>query len=232
MKKGFTLAEVLITLAVIGVVAALTIPTVVQNYRKTQTVTQLKKVYSALANTTNLAIADYGPITQWEIGEMSNSEDAEKFANMYLIPYLKVSKNCGTKTTEDCEIRRKYLNSTGTAPTVSSAYTRFFLADGTLVFGRVYSDETLKRFITWVDINGEKAPNTMGKDIFEFNYFLYFPSDTKYEGRFIPIGITLSRNDLLNNGSNSCNKQDGSGAYCAALIMKDGWQISDDYPWN
>jgi prepilin-type N-terminal cleavage/methylation domain-containing protein len=43
MKKAFTLAEVLITLAIIGVVAALTIPTVVRNYQKTQTVTQLKK---------------------------------------------------------------------------------------------------------------------------------------------------------------------------------------------
>ncbi len=59
-KKGFTLAEILITLAIIGVVAVLTIPTVVRNYQKTQTVTQLKKVYSALSNTTNFAIADYG----------------------------------------------------------------------------------------------------------------------------------------------------------------------------
>jgi prepilin-type N-terminal cleavage/methylation domain-containing protein len=61
-KKGFTLSEVLITLAVIGTVAALTIPAVVSNYQKHQTVTRLKKTYSALANTTNLAIADHGPV--------------------------------------------------------------------------------------------------------------------------------------------------------------------------
>ena len=45
MKKGFTLAEVLITLGIIGVVAALTLPSLITNYRKKQTVAQLKKVY-------------------------------------------------------------------------------------------------------------------------------------------------------------------------------------------
>jgi prepilin-type N-terminal cleavage/methylation domain-containing protein len=104
ISNGFTLAEVLITLAVIGVVAALTIPTVVRNYQKTQTITQLKKVYSALSNTTNLAIADEGPISGWEIGENGTGEAAVDFANRYLIPYLKVSKNCENKTTSDCAL--------------------------------------------------------------------------------------------------------------------------------
>ena len=49
MKKGFTLAEVLITLGIIGVVAALTMPTLMSNYRKHQTVTQLKKAYSEIS---------------------------------------------------------------------------------------------------------------------------------------------------------------------------------------
>lgn len=48
MKKAFTLAEVLITLGIIGVVAALTIPTLVNNYRKKQFETGLKKEYSVL----------------------------------------------------------------------------------------------------------------------------------------------------------------------------------------
>jgi prepilin-type N-terminal cleavage/methylation domain-containing protein len=53
MKKGFTLAEVLITLAIIGVVAALTIPAVTKNYKATELKTQFKKSYSIL----NQAIA-------------------------------------------------------------------------------------------------------------------------------------------------------------------------------
>ena len=44
---AFTLAEVLVTLGIIGVVAAMTLPALVQNYKEKATVTQLKKVYSA-----------------------------------------------------------------------------------------------------------------------------------------------------------------------------------------
>ena len=48
-KFAFTLAEVLITLGIIGVVAAMTLPTLIQNYRKQQTTTQLKATYSILS---------------------------------------------------------------------------------------------------------------------------------------------------------------------------------------
>lgn len=47
-KSAFTLAEVLITLAIIGVVAALTIPVVVRNYQEMQFKTAYKRVYSDL----------------------------------------------------------------------------------------------------------------------------------------------------------------------------------------
>ncbi len=96
-RLAFTLAEVLITLAVIGVVAALTIPSVVRNYQKTQAVTQLKKAYSTIANTTNLAVAEYGPVETWEMkdaNEGGTGAGSVYFAQRYLIPYLKVSKDC------------------------------------------------------------------------------------------------------------------------------------------
>lgn len=48
MKRAFTLAEVLITLGIIGVVAAMTLPSLVGNYKKKQAVTQLQKVYTVL----------------------------------------------------------------------------------------------------------------------------------------------------------------------------------------
>ena len=47
-KKGFTLAEVLITLGIIGVVAALTIPTLIQNYKKREVETSLEKIYTTV----------------------------------------------------------------------------------------------------------------------------------------------------------------------------------------
>ena len=48
MKKAFTLAEVLITLGVIGVVAAMTMPSLVANYQKKVWVNQLKKTVSVM----------------------------------------------------------------------------------------------------------------------------------------------------------------------------------------
>lgn len=49
-KQGFTLAEVLITLGIIGVVAAMTLPTLIANYQKKVIATKLKQTYSILSN--------------------------------------------------------------------------------------------------------------------------------------------------------------------------------------
>ncbi len=235
MKKGFTLAEVLITLAIIGVVAALTIPSVVRNYQKTQTVTQLKKAYSALVNTTNLAIAQEGPIAQWAVGHW-NPEDSKTFANTYLIPYLKVAKNCETKTTNECKFEAISLNNScslndGGSCNLGSNYARFFLNDGTLVAVVTYSQTspTEQKFATIrIDINGQKKPNVYGKDVFLFRYFITGYGNA-YDGKFVPYGHQSSRSNITQEGG-PCNKT-GDGSYCAALIMKDGWEIKDDYPW-
>jgi prepilin-type N-terminal cleavage/methylation domain-containing protein len=226
---GFTLAEVLITLAIIGIVAALTIPTVVRNYQKQQTVVKLKKTYSALANTTNLAMAEYGPIETWKLGPNSNwSQSSIDFANTYVIPYLKVLKNCETKTTDDCAFN--ILNMDGGTNSLDSKYTRFYLNDGTLI-GLVsdnYAVDGDKKEIArlYIDINGQKKPNKYGKDIFYFDYTIRDDTVPSNNGKMKPAGYTFSRNSLLSVCSES-----GTGIYCAALIMKDGWKISDDYPW-
>ncbi len=227
-KSGFTLAEVLITLAIIGVVAALTIPAVVRNYQKTQTVTQLKKVYSALSNTTNLAIANEGPTSGWEVGENATGQAAIDFANRYLIPYLKVQKNCETKTTDDCAFKWKHLD-TGSG-SLDSHYGRFYLTDGTLIAVFVQNNSTDKRINVYIDLNGQKTPNTFGKDIFYYNYYVVHGSPNVM-GKFMPEWYTADREFLINNTPSGCNRN-ANGRLCTALIMKDGWQMKDDYPWD
>ena len=61
-KVAFTLAEVLITLGIIGVVAAITIPGLVADYQKKVLVAQFKKSYSNLSNALNLVQAEYGTV--------------------------------------------------------------------------------------------------------------------------------------------------------------------------
>ena len=65
MKKGFTLAEVLITLGIIGVVAAMTMPSLIQNYRKKEATTRIKKFYSMMSQAVLLSTNDNGEPTEW-----------------------------------------------------------------------------------------------------------------------------------------------------------------------
>jgi hypothetical protein len=84
-----------------------------------------------------------------------------------------------------------------------------------------------------IDINGQKKPNKYGRDIFFFKYYIYHGWDSStYSGKLLPYYYNDTR-DLLTGKTgitDSCSWE-GSGAVCAALIMKDGWTMADDYPW-
>lgn len=62
MKKAFTLAEVLITLGIIGVVASMTLPALIQKNNEKQIVVRLKKLYSMLQQAHLNIINEYGPL--------------------------------------------------------------------------------------------------------------------------------------------------------------------------
>ena len=96
MKKAFTLSEVLITLVVIGVVAAITLPTVFGDWQKERTLSALKKTYSVFSNAMQLAIMKEGPIDTWKIKTYATG--AWEFTEMYVLPYVSVAKNCNVET--------------------------------------------------------------------------------------------------------------------------------------
>lgn len=65
MKKGFTLAEVLITLGIIGIVAAMTLPTVINDSTERETVAKVKKFYSVMNQALLMAISKHGYVDEW-----------------------------------------------------------------------------------------------------------------------------------------------------------------------
>jgi len=228
-KHGFTLAEVLITLGIIGVVAALVMPSLMANYKKQETVTRLKKAYSALYQAYNLSQAQNGDAADWT-NRRTTAADNEEFLNKYMFPYIKTVKICKGANVADCgfDDNKKYLD--GSSPIFLNAATygmAAVLADGVSIYFTSLGGPTY--IVMLVDVNGNKPPNIVGKDIFCMNFF--------YNGvnGFVMLGSQLTDRNQIVNGSDTsptygCNKG-GEGVYCGGLIQYDGWEIAPDYPW-
>lgn len=245
---AFTLAEVLITLGIIGVVAALTIPTLVTAYQKKVTAERLKEVYAQMIQATKLYESETGE----DVALYDTQLSPKDFLNQYFVPYMKVIQTC--ESVEQC-----YQNEVPVAidrKTPLIVRYMLVLANGTYV-GVLSSAGGITFYI---DINGAGKPNRSGRDI--FNFFLFnagtigkrpgcegvlnnMVANVKsglYPGSFgscyYPLAL-YKREQLLNLNSGLhriCNKKTGpdlfAGDACAAVIMKDGWKISKDYPWN
>ena len=220
-KKAFTLAEVLITLTIIGVIAAMTIPNLMQSYRKHQVEVGVKEAYTILSNALTMSKAEHGALG--DLIESSNS-NAVFFSQNYLEPYLKISSKCEGGDTS-CKMHRGYLKCVDgticqkTYTYVDGGYT---LANGMYVFPGTAADNNHKSFSFAVDINGKQGPNQIGHDIF------YFALEYDYPNRL--LGSVYSRQ--LSRGFEyyySCSRSNG-GVYCINPIMYNNWKIPDDYP--
>ena len=187
MKKknlAFTLAEVLITLGVIGVVAAITMPTVIQKYNEARTVSRLKQTYSILSQAFSRAVDDYGTPDNWNLVGYATSEGSENLLAK-LTPYMKTTKIC--KAYEiGCVSDVNYLALDGKTDAGKVYYHRATakLANGSLLNTRIYSKTCQNAWGTstqmqnecaeiGVDINGDKKPNQFGVDYFLFHVTKY-----------------------------------------------------------
>ncbi|MDR1167926.1 MAG: type II secretion system GspH family protein [Heliobacteriaceae bacterium] len=85
VQTAFTLAEVLITLGIIGVVASLTMPALIANHRKIVVETHLKRFYSNMNQAIKLSEVDNGDKKEWAF-----TGDIDWY-NKYLAPYLKTT---------------------------------------------------------------------------------------------------------------------------------------------
>ena len=95
MKNGFTLAEVLITIGIIGIVAAVTIPSLMTKMRNVRDSATLKEDFSILKQMM-LSANDDGAMASIVIG--NNMDEMKNWFNTYFLPYIKVAKVCyGTK---------------------------------------------------------------------------------------------------------------------------------------
>ena len=138
MKKAFTLAEVLITLGIIGIVAAMTLPTLIQKNQDRQLIAQTKKVYADINNAILLAQKDYGVVG--DNGFLFNTTDTSAQVAKKLSKYFAGSKVCSSATQKGCPqyyYERKYAtlrkDSDGAAATDNFSFPKIILANGAII---------------------------------------------------------------------------------------------------
>ena len=161
---AFTLAETLIVMGIIGVVAALTIPNLNSSTADKEKVAKVKKIYQNLGDAFGRAQAVYGPYDEWEQLDSTSVAQTTRFGER-MTEFMKVSKNCKMEVNKGClsSAKVKFM-----APVEDKNYDadnsvyKFITADGTSVY-------FLDGGGAVVDIDGPtKGPTQYGKDIFMF----------------------------------------------------------------
>src|SRR5574344_887977 len=231
-RSAFTLAEVLIVLGIIGIVASMTIPTLMNKVAKQEYVTGLRKAYSTQLDGWSRLLADEG---------VQQLEDTNVFQS--LTGYCAPSADAN-----DAECNpffdglKKYADYAGN--------TVLAVADGSVMFDGRFRKSADKADATTsaeiaaggghmysrhgyfnIDINGFKKPNTWGRDIFEF----FLSGDGKLypvDGKDYSLYWNVKLYWTWQNDSSYCGtagSKDISGVYgygCAARIMEEGWQMN------
>ena len=199
-KIAFTLAEVLITLGIIGVVAAMTMPALIANHRKTVLKTQFKKAYSELQQVNQNFIKDYDMNIceyNWQMwDETKGGYASAKATSDAFIKYYNGSGSSSSQTQGFNQIK----NLTGDKTVAGTLFD-----DGGAIdmqkrtFYFEYAVTNVNCPVITVDINGYyKMPNQMGVDVFSFR-----PTQN---GKIIPLGNPDTVNDQI-NGSAVLNNQ-------------------------
>lgn len=227
--NGFTLAEVLITLGIIGVVAAMTLPALIQNTRHKELEAGLKKGASEISQALNMYQAENGePI-------VVNNLDTHEL-KPELIKYFKVLQDCGygygdsdtacIKNYNDPDKNSTtYKNFTGTNTVDLKMFDdgQFVLTSGAIILiNNVVDAENKDRIYISIDVNGyNKRPNRLGQDLFMFQI------DNNNNGKLLPMGAEgtkfYSETDAYCSKT-STNLNNGAGCTYKALSDPTFWR--------
>lgn len=226
-KPAFTLAEVLITLGIIGIVAAMTIPTLMTKIQKRKLETQLKETYSVIQQTMKAAEGD-GANFQTAFQDGSDAAMKEWFEE-FIQPHLKIETVCYNKA--GCWHKKgeaKVLNGNYNQAwdrdngwgintlTFTIAKGAWFDMDGQqyTACSRVFGVDTNNTscLVIYFDVNGANKPNILGKDIY---------TAVQTEKGLVPAGADKTKEQVNQN----CNS--GDGHFCLQKVINDSFTISE-----
>ncbi len=179
-KKSFTLSEVLITLVVIGIAAAITVPQIIVSYRNKTLESQFKKSYANIENAINFVNAQNGtPYECYTVG-FGNYYPSE--CNSFwseVLSRFNITKICESndrtchplyKTKEQVLAQGgKVMNNSCTHPI--NTMKGIVLNDGSIIYLHYYGNVISGHMALYfgLDVNGVKGPNKWGYDLFYLN---------------------------------------------------------------
>lgn len=219
-KLGFTLAEILITLGIIGVIAAISIPMLVIKTQKTIVETKLKHFYAEINNAFRLAASENGMDINGWVDRQHNYGKTEMdiFIQLYVLPYMNVAYTKSVERNPRCPSSERVLIvlNNGTAFSVyvdTNGMDLFFHPDPEKY---TYNNPRESFAFQNTKIRQERAfDNYNSLDFVE-------PYVMNWNG---------TMNMLKNDGHRGCNRTSENKQYCTKYIEMNNWKIPWDYPW-
>lgn len=168
MKKAFTLNELLIAVAIIGVILVITVPIVYSHFNKKSQIAALQRTYTAIANAIKLMLIDerVKSISQSSLYVADSSDTVENTAGKFLKKYFTITEDCGTEP-GDC-FAASYVNlikEPVTLPTAGDSYCVKTSMSSSICIEPPDSSIAAR---VLVDVNGPSRPNVAGRDLFLF----------------------------------------------------------------
>lgn len=213
-KRGFTLSEVLVTMGVIGVIAALTVPTLVNNYQRKAFAIQARKAVLDIENQVDMLITEEGK-TSFGATSVSTTDGLDNFMKSH----FKILKTCDSQHTSECFANQAYIAIEGNKTNnFTCAGTSYLLANSSVVCAQKISSQEVKpvevevetsgstsrpsldllrpkdkywqelrglNIELYIDTNGQEGPNTGGRDMFH----MYIQPDGRIYDEAVASGV-------------------------------------------
>lgn len=162
MQRAFSLAEILITLGIIGVVAAITMPVLINKYKDVQFKTAYKKVYSELNQALTEAIFNQELTRTTQFNSLYTEEEWNMIKSKFKITKVCEQNNAFECWTDADRVCTGSCSTTGVPLNTSKAFID--------AAGQSWAQFSGSENIFLVDTNGLKEPNRFGKDRWVFKF--------------------------------------------------------------
>ena len=234
MRKALTTAELMIAMTIIGVIAVLVLPSLIENYQNKIYLTKLKKSYMAISNAVEQACVDSN-VSSFKLTPYAGNHDlsavrnffnkylnvkssVSAFADKYEIITDRVATEAELDAIDDADLKEQYASGDKKIKErksgLTSSYLRVVLNDGQAL--AMMCETASNNCYIFLDVNGKDEPNTEGRDMFCFriDQITNEVSDFKPASECTTGTATIGSSNIAN------------GAGCLARIMSDNWNMN------